>query len=119
MALGKYLKDLSGNMDNASAGLKNTVNYTVPAVGGGAALYGSNRMGHSSGKEEGVGIGYDKGADAGLQTAIANMPQDPGILGRIMDVFTGTQGGPDIDSLKQLLASGREDALKTILRGTA
>ena len=86
-------------------------------VGGG--LYGSNRLGHRSGRHQGVGEGYDAGSEYGMQTALASMPQDPGIIGRLLNVFRGQQSGPDATALRGLLDQSKADVIGTILRGTA
>ncbi len=91
--------------------LQKGINIGVPVVGGGAALYGSNRMGHSSGLNEGMSKGYDTGVDYGIQAAQQNAPQDPGILGRIMNVFRGQGEPPSAASLQAMLDQNKSSIL--------
>ena len=98
-----------------SPGLRKGINIGVPGAAGAGALYGSNRLGHGAGMEEGAGLGYDLGSQYGLQAAMANMPQDPGILGRILNVFRGQEAGPDPNQLAALLAGNRQNAIQTLV----
>lgn len=105
--------------EKALAGSPNAqkaINYGIPAVGGGAALYGSNRLGHSSGLDEGLDKGFDTGATYGIQAAQQNAPKDPGVLGRIMSVFSGQEAGPQPAALQALLDSNKAQILQQ-LRG--
>jgi len=108
--LGKGMQ-AAGKAIGDSPGLQKGINIGVPVVGGGAALYGSNRMGHSSGLDEGLDKGYNTGVDYGIQAAQQNAPQDPGILGRIMDVFRGQAEQPSAASLQALLEQNKASIL--------
>jgi hypothetical protein len=74
-------------------------------------------MGHNSGRESGVLEGVDQGMELGLQGAQAMQPGDPGFLGRLGDLFTGTQAGPDVAAMRQGLNSDRDKLVKAILEG--
>lgn len=97
---------------DASPGLQKLINYGVPATALGGAFYGGNRMGHNSGMETGLSRGFDTGADYGIQTALANAPQDPGFFGRIADVFTGQQKGPQAVDMQALLDANKAQILQ-------
>jgi len=114
------LADAMGNVGlkiQSSPGLSKTLDYGVPAVAGGGALYGSNRLGHSSGREQGVGEGYDVGSEVGMQAALNSQPGDPGVIGRILNVFRGQQQGPDAGAIQNLLEQSKGNILQTILSG--
>jgi hypothetical protein len=91
--------------------LQKGINIGVPVVGGGAALYGSNRMGRSSGLDEGLSKGYNTGVDYGIQAAQQNAPQDPGVLGRIMNVFRGQGEQPSAAALQAMLDQNKASIL--------
>ena len=113
------LADFMGNAGlriDASPGLQKAINYGAPAAAAGGIFYGGNRMGHSSGLDEGLDKGFDTGADYGIQAALANAPKDPGFFGRIADVFTGQQQGPQAYDIQSLLDSNKAQILKQ-LRG--
>jgi hypothetical protein len=114
MDAGTYLTGAAKDMGRISPNVRRGIDIGVPAVGGGAALYGSNRMGHSSGLDEGLDQGFDTGAAYGIQAAQQNAPTDPGVLGRIMSVFTGQEAGPQPAVLQALLDSNKSQILKQI-----
>jgi len=114
MDAGTYLTGAAKDMSRISPNVRRGIDIGVPAVGGGAALYGSNRMGHSSGLDEGLDQGFDTGAAYGIQAAQQNAPTDPGVLGRIMSVFTGQEAGPQPAALQALLDSNKSQILKQI-----
>lgn len=115
----KTLKDhlggAKGKWDGLSAGTRTGIKGT--ALVGGLGL--SNAQGRSAGKETGMEIGSEKGYDAGFANAsqqAAKSSMDPGVLGRLMEVFTGRQpaiaNGADPE-----MAARRQFALKRILAG--
>ena len=110
-----WSKHFGHAMRNPTA--RKAVNAGVPTVAGAGALYGSNRLGHSSGREQGVGEGFDAGTELGIQTALANQPQDPGFFGRLLEVFKGNEQSVTAQSLQNYLDEYREDALNAILKG--
>ena len=97
-------------------GLSPGVKLGLGAGAGGVALYGSNRMGHNSGLDEGLDKGYNTGVDYGIQAAQQNAPQDPGILGRILNVFRGQGEQPSAASLQALLEQNKESILARLRR---
>jgi hypothetical protein len=103
-----------GDWLNDNQGIARGLNIGLPTVGIGAGLYGANRMGHSSGMEQGLSQGFDTGADYGIQASLANMPQDPGFLGRIADVFTGQQRGPQAYDIQSLLDTNKSQILQQL-----
>lgn len=92
-------------------GLSPGVKLGLGAGAGGVALYGSNRMGRNSGLEEGTSKGFDTGVDYGIQAAQQNAPQDPGILGRILNVFRGQGEQPSAASLQAMLEQNKASIL--------
>lgn len=87
-------------------------------IGGGlAAAGGAGALGYNMGHRSGVGQGFDAGADFGVQSMADAAPQDPGVLGRIADVFTGAQGGPDPAAVRASIADNRGSILNQIIRG--
>lgn len=104
--------------DNAlasSKGAQNAINYGAGTVAGGAGLIGAHSMGRNSGREEGVTEGTDRGIDLGLQGAQAMQPGDPGFMGRLGDLFTGTQAGPDAATMRQGLSTERDKLIQSLL----
>lgn len=92
-------------------GFSPAVKNTALGVGGAGLLYGSNRIGHSSGLDEGTSKGFDTGVDYGIQAAQQNAPQDPGILGRILNVFRGQGEQPSAASLQAMLDHNKASIL--------
>lgn len=92
-------------------GLSPGVKLGLGAGAGGVALYGSNRIGHSGGLNEGMSKGYDTGVDYGIQAAQQSAPQDPGILGRILNVFRGQGEQPSAASLQAMLEQNKSSIL--------
>ena len=84
-------------------------------IAGGGALYGAHSMGHNSGRESGVIEGTDRGIDLGLQGAQAMQPGDPGFMGRLGDLFTGAQAGPDAATMRQGLSTERDKLIQSLL----
>lgn len=121
LGLGNKLKGMGNSLDDwaaANPGLARAINIGVPTGAAGIGMYGANRMGHSSGRELGIGEGYDVGSQIGAQLALQAQPKDPGILGRILDVFTGQEKGPDYATIQGLLDSHRSQILPAILKGS-
>ncbi len=110
-------RGLSGAADSidASKGIQNAINYGGGTALAGAGLYGANRMGHNSGMEEGLTEGVDQGLDLGLRGAQAMQPGDPGFMGRLGDLFTGTQSGPDASTMRQGLSTERDKLIQSLL----
>ncbi len=108
---------LSGHADtiDGSKGIQNTINYGAGAIAGGAGLVGAHSMGHSSGREEGITEGVDQGLDLGLQGAQSAQPADPGFMGRLGDLFTGRQQGPDAATMRQGLGTERDKLIQALL----
>jgi hypothetical protein len=92
-------------------GLSPGVKLGLGAGAGGVALYGSNRMGRNSGLTEGLDKGYNTGVDYGIQAALQNAPQDPGILGRILNVFRGQGEQPSAAALQAMLEQNKASIL--------
>ena len=91
------------------------------ALGGGALGIGAggynigHGRGHDQGMELGVGHGYDIGSQLGIQMAAQSRPQDPGFFGRLADVFTGQEQGPDPYMLQNAMLNNREQIVNAIL----
>jgi hypothetical protein len=68
--------------------------------------------------KQGVQKGYDAGLNLGIGAARHFQPRDPGVLGRIMDVFTGTEAGPSPRQIRSMLDSKRDRIIATILNGS-
>lgn len=102
-----------------SAGAQKAINYGGGGLLAGGALLGSNRLGHASGTTEGrasgVAEGFDNGTQVGMASAQSAM-QDPGIMGRIADVFTGASG-PDMGKAQQQITNNRDSLIQSILAG--
>ena len=111
LAAGAKLNGWAKSMNKIPDGARRAIDWGVPLVGGGAALYGSNRMGRSSGLDEGTSKGFDAGSAYGIQAALQNAPQDPGILGRIMNVFRGQGEQPSPALLHALLEQNKSEIL--------
>ena len=108
------LKSVAGKIGE-SKGIQNAINYGAGTVAGGAGLIGAHSMGHSSGRKEGVTEGTDSGIDLGLQGAQAMKPGDPGFMGRLGDLFTGTDQGPDAATMRQGLTTERDKLIQSLL----
>jgi hypothetical protein len=72
-------------------------------------------MGQSSGREAGLTEGVDQGIGLGLEGAKAMQPGDPGFMGRLGDLFTGTQSGPDAATMRQGLTTERDKLIQSLL----
>lgn len=117
VALGKGVQGLAGKLADSGAAQK-AINYGVPTVAGAGALYGAHSMGSSSGREQGLQAGSAQGFDAGVQAGSASANSfDPGVLGRLMEVFTGRQGSPDMSGDPRM-AAARQAAIQKILSGS-
>ena len=112
----KTLKDyVSGAKawDGLTPGAKLGVKGT--ALAGGLGL--SNMQGRSAGKETGMEIGSGQGYDAGIADANAmQSSMDPGVLGRLMEVFTGRQQST-INTSDPQMAARRQAVIQNILSG--
>ena len=111
---GKSLRGAANSIEN-SKGIQNAINYGGGAALGGAGLYGAHSMGHSSGREDGMTEGVDNGIQLGLQGAQAMQPGDPGFMGRLGDLFTGTQSGPDVATMRQGLSADRDKLIQALI----
>lgn len=78
-------------LKNRFNGLSGRGQHRVMAGGAaaltGAGMAGGALMGHGAGLKEGAGLGFDAGQQAGAQQASI----DPGIMGRLSEVFMGRQ----------------------------
>lgn len=110
---GKGMSQFALENPLTTAGLK----YGGGTALAGAGLYGSNRMGHSSGRQEGITEGVDQGMELGMQGAQAMQPGDPGFLGRLGDLFTGTQQGPPTAQMRQQMAGSRDQLIQALING--
>lgn len=108
---------LSGHADTigSSKGVQNAINYGGGAAVAGGGLYGAHSIGHSSGRESGLTEGVDQGMELGMQGAQAMQPGDPGFMGRLGDLFTGTQAGPDADTMRQGMMSQRDKLIQSLI----
>jgi hypothetical protein len=97
-------------------GLYRGLSVGIPTAAGGGMLYGANRMGHTSGRRQGLAEGYDVGAETGAAAALSQIPEQ-GVMDRILSVFRGQQG-PDAAAVRNLIDQSKGDILQTILRGT-
>ena len=104
------------NSIDGSKGIQNAINYGSGAIAGGGLLYGANRMGHSSGMEEGVNRGFDSGVEAGIEQM--NQPgAEQGVFGRIADVFTGgSPQGPNAGVAYGNIGANREAYIDRLLQ---
>ncbi len=102
----------AANKISTSPALKGAINYGTGAVGGGALLYGSNRLGHNQGREAGVSEGYDAGAEA----ALSSIPEQPGYFGGVLQALTGRQA-TDPAAARNMSEQSKSDILSRILRG--
>jgi hypothetical protein len=100
-------KDLGKNKN-----LQKAVNYGTGAVAGGAGLYGANRLGHSSGKEEGTALGFDTGVQQALETAQAQ-EGNQGFLQQLMGLLPG-RGGINAGNVYSALSDSRADTLRRL-----
>ena len=121
VAAGRRLGAARRGIENSPLAQK-AINYGGLGTGlVGANLLGrgaGHRRGHAAGMEEGAAAGFDLGRDLGIETALSQIPQDPGILGRILNVFRGQSAGPGSDAIRALLAGDmRDQALDLILSG--
>ena len=118
--IGRSLQDAAHNLNN-SKGAQKAINYGGGGLLGGGALYGSNRLGHASGeidgRAKGVTEGFDNGTQVGMAAAQAAAPGDPGIMGRLAQVFTGSGGGPDMGAAQQNITNNRDSLIQSILAG--
>lgn len=120
---GKFRRGAAGYGHRGANGLENSprvakaLNYGIPAAGilGYGEIRGNQRYG--TGREEGVTEGLDVGTQIGARTALQGIPGDPGIVGRLLNVFRGQQQGPTMADLQSALDSQRKLALPAILAG--
>ena len=124
IGLGKTLSE-AGKTLATDAGLQKKVNIGLGAVGGGAALVGANQLGASTGKAEGLQEGKTKGlaqgAGEGYNAGVADSnsmqaSMDPGIMGRLLEVFTGRQPQM-LDTADKQMAARRQQTLQRLLSG--
>lgn len=85
-------------------------------VGEAEGLEAGKAQGLQTGKTEGLQAGASQGFDAGLQAGASQIPGDPGLIGRLMEVFTGRQGGAAPDDAQA--AAMRQAAIQKILAGS-
>ena len=95
--------------------------YGAGAAGVGGLAYGANRMGHSSGMEEGAGKGLDAGIVQGIESARGSMGQQgqAGYFGNLWDAIKGGgggQGGVNPGMAFENAGSRRGDILQSILQ---
>ena len=113
--LGQWSKSL-GSMDPNKAKWIDRAALGGGALGIGAGGYSiGHGRGHSQGLETGVGQGYDIGSQLGMQMAMNNRPQDPGFFGRLADVFTGQEQGPDPYMMQSAMVDNRDQIVNAIL----
>ena len=124
---GNKLLNLSKNI-SGDAALQGNINKGVNIAGASAGVAGvggiAHHMGVNSGKadglsegrtqglEQGAGQGYDAGVQAGAQSASA----DPGVMSRLMEVFTGRQSNPTNPG-DPMMQMKRHQTLQHILSG--
>ena len=116
MSVGNKLRG-AGDAIEHSKGIQNAINYGTGTIAGGAGLYGAHSMGHSSGRETGITEGFDNGMNLGLEGAKAMQPGDPGWMGRLGDLFTGTDQGPSTAAMRQGLMSDRDKMIAALIKG--
>ncbi len=101
----------------AKKSMKGAGDFALTVGGlGGAGVVGHS-IGSSSGRQQGVTEGVDAGLQRGVQAATSAQPGDPGVLGRLMDVFRGQQQGPDAPSILSNLQGDKDALIKSILAG--
>lgn len=88
---------------------------TIGGIGGAGVI--GHHFGSESGRSQGVAEGVDAGIQRGVQAATAAQPGDPGVLGRLMDVFRGAQQGPDAPAVLRNLQGDKDNLIKSILAG--
>lgn len=113
---GKALANGAGRIED-SKGIQNAINYGSGAIAGTGALYGAHSMGRNSGHTAGIHEGVENGMELGMQGAQAMQPGDPGFMGRLSDLFTGTQQGPDTGAVRQQLTSDRDKLIQQLIAG--
>lgn len=95
---------------------------TAVKVGlGSAAVVGANNFENKGVKAEGLQEGKAQGADAGYNAGIADSnaaqsQMDPGVLSRLMEVFTGRQPQM-LDPADKQMTARRQQSLQRILAG--
>jgi hypothetical protein len=82
----------------------------------GAGALAGHADGKATGLEQGLSEGATKGFDAGLQAGAGQAAVDPGVLGRLLEVFTGRQPAT-INAADPEVAYRRQAALRRILAG--
>jgi hypothetical protein len=106
LGFGRALTDAADEI-NATPWIRNTINAGGLTAGGvGAYSLGSNR-----GERRGVGKGLTEGI--GIGAAHAYKP-DPGVLGRLGQLFTGTPEA-DMSALDAWLNENKDEVIKKIL----
>lgn len=111
------IKSLGDHWRGLSQGTRSGIKATGLLGAGGVA---GHLDGRRVGKEIGMETGSAKGYDAGVADAAASAQQssmDPGILGRLMEVFTGRQPAT-VNPADPEMAMRRQAALKRILAGS-
>lgn len=119
---GQSLKALGSELAAGDTGLAKAVNYGGNAAIGGGLLYGANRMGHSSGRAEGIGQGYDVGADAAIDAVRNNSAAsggNSGYFGNLWNAIKGETGsdggGVNMGAAYQEVGSKRDAAIRQLL----
>lgn len=106
-------ENVAGNWNKLSPRMQSTIKGTG-LVGAGAVA--GHADGKATGMEEGLTQGATKGFDAGIQAGAQQSAIDPGILGRLLEVFTGRQPSA-ISATDPVVASQRQQAIQKILAG--
>jgi hypothetical protein len=106
LAAGRGMQSASKKIDD-TPWLKNTINATGLAAGG-AGAYG---LGSGRGERRGIGKGLTEGITIGARHAYQ---PDPGVLGRLGQLFTGTPQA-DMSALDAWLNENKDEVNKKIL----
>lgn len=115
MTAGKALNSAAAKVTD-SQGVQSAINYGTAGAGVLGAGAVGNAIGTSSGQREGLEQGAAQGFDAGLQAGAQQSSVDPGVLGRMLEVFTGRQPS-FVDGSDPEMAFLRRQAMQRILSG--
>ncbi len=119
--LGPLWEKARGFLGKAHESVKGTGKLGIGLSAGGLGLAGGaiagNQVGHANGMNEGVTAGVDAGMERGVNAAQASQPGDPGVLGRLLDVFRGQSQGPDSQTVLRNLQGDKDSLIKSILAG--
>jgi hypothetical protein len=91
------------------------------AYGAGSGLYNSGKetgteQGMRTGAERGMRTGAERGFDQGMRYGASRAGEDPGILGRLAELFTGRQA-PQLNPYEAAVAAQRQAAIDRITAG--